>query len=101
MYITINECEGRPFEIFVRQDNPDLHEWIHAITLMVTRLLRDSGQLIDIAKELQQIHGPKSSHMIPGTNILCPSIPARIGMVLERHCQLRDQPLNEYKKEKL
>ncbi len=85
MYVTINEHEGQPFEIFVRNDDPKLYEWIAAITILISRLLRQGDTLAEIGKELEQINGPESRHMIPGTNIQSPSMIARVGRTLRLH----------------
>lgn len=88
MYITINHLDGVPFEIFVRQDNAELYEWVTPVTVLITRLLREGVKLLVIAKELREMHSPVSHHFIPKGGGHCPSIPARIGMVLEKHCKL-------------
>lgn len=85
MYITVNEQGGIPFEVFIRFDRAELHEWIAALTILITRLLRAGQQLEAIADELQEIHSPASGHMIPGSPDWCPSLVARIGQVLKAH----------------
>jgi len=85
MYITINESENQPCEVFVRLDDPALYEWIAALTILITRLLRAGQSLQAIGEELEQIHGPGSRHMIPGTNIQSPSIVARVGRIFRQH----------------
>lgn len=83
-YLTINEHEGRPFEIFMRTDVPQLHEWVNALTLLVTRLLRAGFPLEEIAAELQQVHsGGITMHMVG--NEQCPSIVARVGRKMAEH----------------
>ncbi|MBE9538507.1 MAG: hypothetical protein IMF06_05450 [Proteobacteria bacterium] len=85
MYVTINEHNGKPFEVFARYDDADKYEWLGALTTMITRLLRAGQPLEQIGKELLEIHGPESSHMIPGTREMAPSIVARIGRVFVNH----------------
>lgn len=93
MYITVNEHDGEPFEVFVRLDDPDLYEWVGAVTVLITRLLRAGEALADIAKELQEIYSPLGSHFIPGGGE-CPSVPARIGLVLAGHCEKAEECIN-------
>jgi hypothetical protein len=84
-YVTINDQDGNPFEIFIRTDNPQLYEWVNAVTILATRLLRLGVPLGEIAAELQTIHsGATSMHFLPGGE-RCISMVARIGTVLERH----------------
>ncbi len=90
-YLTINEHDGKPFEIFMRTDVPHLHEWVNAITLLVTRMLRAGIPLGDIAAELQQVHsGGITLHM--AGNEQCPSIVARVGRKMSEHLQQRRAP---------
>lgn len=86
IYITINSHEGKPFEVFIRLDDPDLFEWMVALTLMITRSLRAGETLQAIAQELIEIHSPATRHFIPGGGGECPSLAARIGKVLQGHC---------------
>lgn len=91
MYITVNECEGKPFEVFVRLDEADKYEWVVALTTMITRLLREGQSLDVIGKELKEIHGPGTGHYIPGTGEWSPSIVARIGNILIKHEELKNE----------
>lgn len=87
VYVTVNEQDGRPFEIFVRCDHPQLYEWITALTLLITRLLRQGDSLEAIAEELQTIHsGATSAHFLPGGE-QCISMVARLGRVLAERAQ--------------
>lgn len=88
LFVTINSDDsGTPCEVFVRMDNPDLFEWVTLVTVLITRLLR-AGQPLDVvAAELQEIHSPSSRHFIPGGGGECPSLAARIGMVLAEHAE--------------
>ena len=87
LYIIINEQDGKPFEIFIRHDAPELFEWTAALTVLITRLLRAGQPLEAIAAELQEIHSPTTGHMVPGTHDHCPSYVARIGQVLQEHAE--------------
>lgn len=89
MYITINEHNGQPFEVFVRHDEPNSYEWIAALTTMLTRMLRAGVSLDVVAAELMEIHGPNTGHMIPGTSDWAPSLVARIGRAIGRHAEYR------------
>ena len=85
VYVTINEQEGRPFEVFVRCDHPQLYEWITALTLLVSKLLQRGMSLKEIGQDLQIIHsGAASAHFLPGGQ-RCISMVARLGRVMERH----------------
>jgi hypothetical protein len=85
MFITVNEQDGRPVEVFIRCDMPEVFEHVTAQSVQITRLLRCGEQLNVIAKELMEIHSPRTGHMVPGGRGWCPSLMARIGMVLLNH----------------
>jgi hypothetical protein len=87
VFITINEQNGRPFEVFIRTDHPQLYEWITALTLLVTRLLRQGDALDAIAAELQSVHSSATTmHFLPSGE-QCISMVARIGRVLSDHAR--------------
>ena len=85
MYVTINEHDGKPYEVFVRYDDPATYEWIAALTISFTQSLKDGYSLKSIGEGLLKIFGPESSHPIPGTSEMAPSIVARIGRVFVQH----------------
>ena len=35
IYVTVNELGGRPFEVFVRLDSPELYQWVTAVTVKI------------------------------------------------------------------
>lgn len=80
MYVTLNYQNGRPFEIFIRLDEPEMFEWVNTVTVLVSRLLRAGESLEDIAEDLTGIHSPRTQHM-RGREMI-PSLSARIGMEL-------------------
>lgn len=85
-YTTINNDEdGNVIEIFVRLNDANLFEMISLVTRFSSMLLQSGVSPSIIAKELKDIHSPETRHMIPKTNTMCPSIIARIGMILEQH----------------
>ncbi len=89
--VIINELEGEPYEIFIQNEGPVEFEWITAVTVLVTRLLQAGYPLKQIGVELEQIPGPKSGHMIPGTNIRSPSFISRVGRVLRIHAENKEK----------
>jgi len=85
-YTTINhDDDGKIIELFVRLDDANLFEMVSLVTRFSSMLLQSGVSPIIIAKELKDVYSPVTSHIIPKTNITCPSIIARIGMVLEQH----------------
>ena len=89
--ININELEGKPFEIFIQNEGPVEFEWITAVTILVTRLLQAGYPLKQIGEELEGIYGPKTGHMIPGTDVKSPSFISRVGRVLRIHAENKEK----------
>ena len=85
MFVTVNESDGRPFEVFIRIDDPDSFEWMLALTVVISRCLRAGEPLASIAEELQEIYSPVTKHFIPGGGGECHSLVARLGHVLKHH----------------
>lgn len=85
MYVTVNELDGKAYEIFARYDKKEQHEIVVLITRLASMALREGVPLDVVARELKDIHSPVTNHMVPGTNIMARSLAARIGMTLEDH----------------
>jgi hypothetical protein len=81
MYITLNFCNGKPFEVFIRYDEVKVFEWVTTVTILITRMLRDGISIETIAGEMMEICSPHSSHFYKGKQY--PSLAAHIGHVLK------------------
>lgn len=82
-YITVNYNEdSEPFEVFVNVKDSEYWEHLVATTVLISRLLQAGVSVHTIAADLRQIESPKTGHMMDGGKGWCPSIYARIGMVL-------------------
>jgi len=114
MYVTINEKLVKVFnsdetfveysfkevlkvvEIFVRIDAKEHFEIVNLVTRLASMNLRAGVDALIIAKELQSVYSMTTQHIVTGTTILCPSIIARIGMILEAHITGDQNHENEY-----
>lgn len=86
LFVTINTLEdGRPVEVFVRLDDPELFEWVSVLTVMISRALRSGESLAVIAADLMEIHSPRTNHFHRGHRF--PSLVSRIGTVLAEHAR--------------
>lgn len=85
-YTIINsDKDGKVIELFVRLDDPEHFEMIQLVTRLSSILIQNGYDALKLAKELQDVYSPITMHMIPGTSTMCPSIIARIGLILEEH----------------
>jgi len=92
MYITINDIilnEGsehehrRPFEVFINSKNLDHHQWIVALTRIMSAVFRKGGDVTFLVEELRSVFDPRGGYWNNGSYM--PSIIAEIGEIIERH----------------
>lgn len=85
LYVTINDCDGRPFEIFVNSKAMEHFQWTVAVTRLVSMVFRQRGDLGVLCEELRSIADPKGGYFKKGGRFM-PSLVAEIGDVIESHC---------------
>jgi ribonucleoside-diphosphate reductase alpha chain len=87
VYVTINDLiyngTHRPYEIFVRCDDPNTNEWTTALTRVLSATLRKGGKLSFLIDELLQVHNPAGGFWSKGK--YQPSTVAAIGEVINKH----------------
>ncbi|MDA8663481.1 hypothetical protein N9L66_00780 [Porticoccaceae bacterium] len=92
LYLTVNDCvtsvEGKlqhtPFEIFLRSDDPDDHQWQKALCLLVSAALRQNSSANHIINELKSIESV-DGYFAPGLGH-CSSVVSHLACVIEQHC---------------
>jgi len=110
MYITINDIvlnEGtehemrRPFEVFINSKNLDHHQWIVALTRIMSAVFRKGGDVTFLVEELRSVFDPRGGYWNKGSYM--PSIIAEIGEIIERHLieigMLKSPELDENQKQ--
>jgi ribonucleoside-diphosphate reductase alpha chain len=83
MYITINDLDGSPHEIFINSQNVDHFAWSVALTRMVSAVFRRGGDVSFVHKELKAVFDPQGGAWLGGKYV--PSMLAAIGGVIEQH----------------
>lgn len=83
LYITINDQEGIPFEIFLNSKDAQHHQWMVALTRVISAVFRKGGEITFLIDELRSVFDPNGGHFRKGKYI--PSLVAEIGEVLEEH----------------
>ena len=78
--VTVSYQDGRPFEVFFNCPNLELYEYLAAVSLLASRMLRNGFPLQDVARDLMDIASPHTGHMRKGG--YCPSLAALIGETL-------------------
>lgn len=86
LYITINNCNGRPFEIFINSKAMEHFQWIVALTRMISAVFRKGGDVTFLVEEMRSVFDPKGGYFKKGGKYM-PSLVAEIGEVIEAHLQ--------------
>jgi len=86
IFLTINHyTDNTPWEIFIQSKDARHQEWVTALTVMISALMRSGMDVQFIVKELQAIKSTHDGAFLEGKYY--GSLLARIGEVLERHFQ--------------
>ena len=92
IYLTINEQDGRAFEVFLNCSDSSINELLGVSMVLISRLLRLSVRLEQIAADLEQVASLSTGHFADKS--WCPSLIARIGRVLKTHESRRQARLD-------
>jgi len=66
LYLTINEHDGKPAEVFFNSKDARFQEWMTALSLLITAILRKGDGDIDfIADELEAVHSVHDTAWMP------------------------------------
>jgi hypothetical protein len=84
LYITINNHDGRPIEMFINSKDMQNFQWVVALTRVVSAVFRNQGNCTFLAEELKSVFDPKGGYFRKGGKFM-PSLVAEIGYVLEDH----------------
>ncbi len=90
LYFTISDREGRPFEFFLNCSDGQLTEYLSAVSLLGTRMLRNGFPVEMVVDDLQSIQSPFTGHMRRGG--YCPSLSALIARTLLAHANGQPVP---------
>ncbi len=94
LYITINDIvlnKGtehevrRPYEIFINSKDTTSHQWVVALTRLMSAVFRKGGDVTFIPDELLSVFDPAGGYMSKDGYI--PSIIAEIGKIVKRHLE--------------
>jgi ribonucleoside-diphosphate reductase alpha chain len=83
LYISINNLDGKPFEIFINSKDMRHYQWTVALTRVISAVFRHGGESAFLVEELQAIQDPSGGYFKKGRYV--PSLVAEIGGVLEKH----------------
>lgn len=83
IYVTLNDYEGRPFEIFINSKDTKHYQWVIALTRVISAVFRKGGDCTFLIEELKSIYDPNGGYFKKGKYI--PSLVAEIGDVLEQY----------------
>ena len=84
MYITINDKDGRPYELFINSKCPDSIAWLLTATRLISAVMRVSPDIQFVIDELKNVQDPRGAYFYKGLGHI-PSVQAHIGLILEKH----------------
>jgi ribonucleoside-diphosphate reductase alpha chain len=82
-YVTINDKDGQPYEVFVATKDPADSAWLAAITRLISAVYRRGGAVDFVAHELQEIYDATGGMWANGVYI--PSFLALLGSTIAKH----------------
>lgn len=97
IYITINEKDDKIYEVFISSKDARYQEWTIALSIMISKLLRQGDSPRTIANELQQIQSTHDSAWVGKKRY--GSLLARIGEVINQHVSNDGTPVEELKQD--
>lgn len=81
--VTISYRDERPFEVYFNCANLELYEYLAAVSLLASRMLRNGFPVQEVARDLMDIASPHTGHM--RREGWCQSLAALIGSTLREH----------------
>lgn len=86
IYVTINDLNGSPYEVFINCKNPESHGWMMTVTRLISAILRTGQNPKFMIDELKNVPDPRGGYFYPKLGFV-PSISAHIGIILEKHIE--------------
>jgi ribonucleoside-diphosphate reductase alpha chain len=83
LYVTINDLDKRPFEIFINSKAMEHFQWVVALTRLISAVFRHGGEIGFLVEELRSVFDPKGGYFHQGAYVH--SLVAAIGDIVERH----------------
>jgi ribonucleoside-diphosphate reductase alpha chain len=83
LYVTINDCDGKPLELFINSKDMKNYQWVVALTRVISAVFRNGGDSSFLIEELKSIYDPHGGYLKRGKYI--PSLVAEIGGIIEKH----------------
>lgn len=84
IYVTINNLDEKPFEIFINSKAMEHFQWIVALTRLISAVFRKGGDVTFLVEELGSVFDPKGGYFKKGGKYM-PSLVAEIGDILKCH----------------
>ncbi len=89
IFLTISDENGRPFEFFLNSPDMELSEYLAAVSVLGSRMLRNGFPIEVVAEDLVEIASPSTGHI--RREGYCISLSCLIGETLLKHAN-RNQP---------
>ena len=84
LYVTINDKDGKPYEVFINSKDVAHFAWVTALTRTISAVFRSVPDPMFLVEELKGVYDPKGGYLKKG-GVYVPSLVAEIGSVIEKH----------------
>lgn len=83
--IIINNRNGRPYELFLSSDNPDIHQWLTIMGTCFSKMFQKLDDPELVIRLMEEIFDPRGKYIDKGVEYK--SVVAHIGAILRRHVE--------------
>ena len=87
LYVTINDMNNKPFEIFVASRSAEYSELLSAITVLMSAVMRKGSDITFMIEDLERVRSAQGA-FVDGKYV--PGVVALIAGVLRRHMEKED-----------
>ena len=94
LYVTINNDNGKPFEIFLTSKNVENQAWMNALALVITAIFRQGVDPSFLIHELISVHDPIGGFIRKGGGFV-PSLVSEIGRCIKEHLGVKPPKMNK------
>lgn len=95
-YVTINNYDNKPYEIFINSKDVEHEEYLKALTRMISAVYRNvKGDVSFVHEELMQIHSANGGAWVDGEYV--PSFVAYLGRVIGDHVKPSERKAEDNK----
>lgn len=83
-YVTINDFQGKPYEIFINTKDVAHFQWVQIMTRLISAIWRHGGKSDFVIEEMLAVVNPEGGYFVKNKGFQN-SLVAHIGLVIKEH----------------